>query len=66
MDGLAMMTSTLPGMVIGVGFLFAFSGTILQNTIAILILANLVHFFAGDGSALTHECRMGDDGTADG
>lgn len=33
-------------MVIGVGFLFAFSGTILQNTIAILILANLVHFFA--------------------
>lgn len=46
MDGLAMMTSTLPGMVIGVGFLFAFSGTILQNTIAILILANLVHFFA--------------------
>ena len=45
-DGLAMMTSTLPGMVIGVGFLFAFSGTILQNTIAILILANLVHFFA--------------------
>lgn len=46
MDGLAMMMSTLPGMVIGVGFLFAFSGTILQNTIAILILANLVHFFA--------------------
>lgn len=46
MDGLTMMTSTLPGMVIGVGFLFAFSGTILQNTIAILILANLVHFFA--------------------
>ena len=46
MDGLDMMTSTLPGMVIGVGFLFAFSGTILQNTIAILILANLVHFFA--------------------
>ena len=46
MDGLAMMTCTLPGMVIGVGFLFAFSGTILQNTIAILILANLVHFFA--------------------
>ena len=46
MDGLAMMTRTLPGMVIGVGFLFAFSGTILQNTIAILILANLVHFFA--------------------
>ena len=46
MDALAMITSTLPGMVIGVGFLFAFSGTFLQNTVAILILANLVHFFA--------------------
>lgn len=46
MDGLAMLTSTLPGMVLGVGFLFAFSGTPLQNTILILILANLVHFLA--------------------
>ncbi len=46
MDGVAMLTSTLPGMVLGVGYLFAFSGTPLQNTIAILVLANLVHFLA--------------------
>lgn len=46
MDGFAMLTSTLPGMVLGVGFLFAFSGTPLQNTLLILVLANLVHFLA--------------------
>lgn len=46
MDGFAMLTSTLPGMVLGVGYLFAFTGTPLQNTLAILVLANLVHFLA--------------------
>ena len=46
MDGIAMLTSTLPGMVLGVGFLFAFTGTPLQNTLAILVIANLVHFLA--------------------
>lgn len=46
MDGFAMLTSTLPGMVLGVGFLFAFTGTALQNTLLILVLANLVHFLA--------------------
>ena len=46
MDGIAMLTSTLPGMVLGVGYLFAFSGTPLQNTLLILIIANLVHFLA--------------------
>ncbi len=46
MDGIAMLTSTLPGMVLGVGYLFAFGGTPLQNTLAILVIANLVHFLA--------------------
>ena len=45
MDVFAMITNTVPGMVLGVGFLFAFSGTILANTFAILVLANIVHFF---------------------
>lgn len=45
MDSLAMITNTVPGMVIGVGFLFAFAGTPLANTFLILVLANLVHFF---------------------
>lgn len=46
MDGFAILTSTLPGMVLGVGYLFAFTGTPLQNSLAILVLANLVHFLA--------------------
>ena len=46
MDAFAMVTNTLPGMVIGVGYLFVFSGTPLQNTLAIIIMAKVVHFFA--------------------
>ena len=46
MDGFAMATSTLPGMVLGVGYLLAFSGTPLENTLAVLVLCNLVHFLA--------------------
>lgn len=46
MDWFAMLTSTLPGMVLGVGFLFAFSGTWLQNTVTILVVANIVHFLS--------------------
>lgn len=45
MDSFAMITNTVPGMVLGIGFLFAMSGTALANTFTILILANLVHFF---------------------
>ena len=40
-----MITNTVPGMVLGIGFLFAMSGTPLANTFTILVLANLVHFF---------------------
>ena len=45
MDSFAMITNTVPGMVLGIGFLFAMSGTVLANTFTILVLANLVHFF---------------------
>ena len=45
MDVFAMVTNTVPGMVLGVGFLFAFTGTSLTNTFLILIIANVVHFF---------------------
>ena len=45
MDSFAMITNTVPGMVLGIGFLFAMSGTPLANTFTILVLANLVHFF---------------------
>ncbi len=45
MDFLAMLTSTVPGMVLGVGFMFAFSGTPIYGTFAIIVLCNIVHFF---------------------
>lgn len=45
LDAVAMLTNTVPGMVLGVAFLFAFSGTGLQNTFWILVLANVLHFF---------------------
>ena len=40
------MTNTIPGMVLGLAFLFAFSGTGLQSTFAILVLCNVIHFFS--------------------
>lgn len=45
-DALAAVINTVPGMVLGIAFLFAFSGTGLQNTFWILIAANVVHYFA--------------------
>ena len=45
MDSFAMITNTVPGMVLGIGFLFAMNGPPLANTFTILVLANLVHFF---------------------
>ncbi len=45
MDVIAMVTNTVPGMVLGVAFIFIFSGTPLQSTFAILIIANILHFF---------------------
>ena len=44
-DGIAVVTNTIPGMVLGLAFLFAFTGTSLQNTVLILVLCNVVHFF---------------------
>ena len=45
-DSIALVTNTIPGMVIGLAYLFCFSGTSLQNTFAILIICNMVHFFS--------------------
>ena len=44
-DAISMITNTVPGMVLGIGFLFAFSGTGIQNTFFIIIICNIVHFF---------------------
>lgn len=45
-ETIALVTNTIPGMVVGIGFLLAFSGTSLQNTILLIILCNIVHFFS--------------------
>ncbi len=45
-DAVASIINTIPGMVLGVAYLFAFSGGPLQGTFAILVLCNIVHYFA--------------------
>ena len=45
-DAIALVTSTIPGMVLGLAYLFAFTGTSLQNTMTLMILCNIVHYFS--------------------
>lgn len=45
-ESIALVTNTIPGMVLGLAFLFAFSGSSLQSTFLIIILCNMVHFFS--------------------
>ena len=45
LDGCAVLSGTVPGMVLGIGMLFMFSDTPLQYTFFILIACNMVHFF---------------------
>lgn len=43
---LALVTNTVPGMVLGVAYMMAFSGTALQNTLVVIIISNIIHFFS--------------------
>lgn len=45
-EGIALVTNTIPGMVIGLAFLFSFSGTPVQNTFFLIVVCNVVHFFS--------------------
>lgn len=45
-ESIALITNTIPGMVIGISYLFVFSGTSLQNTFILMIVCNVVHFFS--------------------
>lgn len=45
-SAVSLVTNTIPGMVLGISFLLAFSGTPLQNTFGLMILCNVVHFFS--------------------
>ena len=46
LDALSLITNPIPGMVIGIAYLFIFSGTPLQNTMPLLIVCNVIHFFS--------------------
>ena len=46
MESIALVTNAIPGMVLGVAYLFLFSGTSLQNTLLLMVLCNVVHYFS--------------------
>lgn len=45
-ESIALVTNTIPGMVLGISFLVTFSGTSIQNTFIIIIVSNIIHFFS--------------------
>ncbi|MGO3859782.1 MAG: ABC transporter permease subunit, partial [Neisseriaceae bacterium] len=46
MEALILITNSVPGMVLGIAFLLIFAGTSLHNTLMIIVLCNIVHFFS--------------------
>lgn len=45
-ESISLITNTVPGMVLGIAFLLTFSETSLQNTIVIIVICNMMHFFS--------------------
>ena len=45
-ESIATITNTIPGMVLGIAYMLTFSGTSLRNTFALIIVCNIIHFFA--------------------
>lgn len=45
-NAIALITNTIPGMVIGIAYMMFFSGTTLQNTFALIIICNVIHYFS--------------------
>ncbi|WP_413500406.1 ABC transporter permease subunit [Psychrobacter maritimus] len=42
----ALVTNTVPGMVVGIAYLMMFSGSAIANTIFIIVISNIIHYFA--------------------
>lgn len=42
----ALVTNTVPGMVIGIAYLMVFSGSAISNTIFIIVISNIIHYFS--------------------
>lgn len=45
-ENIALVTNTVPGMVIGIAFMMTFSGSVFQNTFFLIIVCNVVHYFS--------------------
>ena len=45
-DSISLVTNAIPGMVLGVAYMFLFLGTPLQNTLTLMVLCNIVHYFS--------------------
>lgn len=45
LDFVSMVTNTVPGMVLGLSYLFLFNDSTLKGTLLIIIACNIVHFF---------------------
>ncbi|SNT70396.1 ABC transporter permease subunit [Psychrobacter sp. LV10R520-6] len=42
----ALVTNTVPGMVVGIAYLMIFSGSAIANTIFIIVISNIIHYFS--------------------
>lgn len=42
----ALVTNTVPGMVVGIAYLMVFSGSAVANTIFIIVISNIIHYFS--------------------
>ena len=60
-EGIALITNTIPGMVLGLAFLFCFSGSSLQSTFLILVLMMKESLAKLNGSWETTAMLMGDN-----
>ena len=45
-ENISLITNTIPGMVIGIAYMLVFSGTPLQNTLFIIVICNVIHYFS--------------------
>lgn len=45
-DSISLVTNAIPGMVLGVAYMFLFPGKPLQNTLTLMVLCNIVHYFS--------------------
>ncbi len=45
-DNISLITNTIPGMVIGIAYMLIFSGTSLQNTLFLIVVCNVIHYFS--------------------